>query len=299
MERARATGEPGHLHHADLERAAARGVARRWVGEVGGLRGVVGLVGLTQGGGALESEQALERGGGGDLEIVSGEDADGRAARQGGAERRLDTREPGVLDEGRHDGDVVGQREQREHLRGQAVGLAAGGECAGAQHLGERTRGRRCRAGEIVATPRDDVADAAARVGHVAGVARDHVEVQVHHGLPGGLAGVEAHVVAIGPRLTAIELGLHHVHQRQQLTPLVLAGLEPIAHRRAPRDDERVTRRHGVAVAHGEGVGVGGDPAGLGEVGEDGHGVDLGGGVASRGWRTPGAAGGLWSVVDD
>jgi hypothetical protein len=108
VERARATGEPGHLHHADLERAAARGVARRWVGEVGGLRGVVGLVGLTQGGGALESEEALERGGGGDLEIVSGEDADGRAARQGGAERRLDTREPGVLDEGRHDGDVVG-----------------------------------------------------------------------------------------------------------------------------------------------------------------------------------------------
>ena len=46
---------------------------------------------------------------------------------------------------------------------------------------------------------RDHVPDPAARVGHVATVARDQVDVGVHHRLPGEDAAVHAHVEAIRP----------------------------------------------------------------------------------------------------
>ena len=50
----------------------------------------------------------------------------------------------------------------------------------------------------VVALAGDDVADAAAGVGHVAGVAGDQVDVEVEDGLAGGGADVDADVVAVG-----------------------------------------------------------------------------------------------------
>lgn len=44
----------------------------------------------------------------------------------------------------------------------------------------------------------DDVADAAAGIGDVAGVARDDVEVELGHGLAGGEAIVEAEIESVG-----------------------------------------------------------------------------------------------------
>ena len=51
---------------------------------------------------------------------------------------------------------------------------------------------------EVVALAGDDVADAAAWVGDVAGVARDEVDVEVEDGLAGGFADVDADVEAVG-----------------------------------------------------------------------------------------------------
>lgn len=45
------------------------------------------------------------------------------------------------------------------------------------------------------------MADAAAWVGHVAEIARDHMDVNVRHGLAGSGTGVEADVVAIRLRV--------------------------------------------------------------------------------------------------
>ena len=50
---------------------------------------------------------------------------------------------------------------------------------------------------EIVAPARDHVPDTAGWVGHVAGVARDDVDVEVGDGLAGGLADVDADGVAV------------------------------------------------------------------------------------------------------
>jgi len=44
----------------------------------------------------------------------------------------------------------------------------------------------------------DDLPDAAAGIGHVAGVARDDVEMELHHGLAGGRAVIQAEVEGVG-----------------------------------------------------------------------------------------------------
>jgi hypothetical protein len=53
------------------------------------------------------------------------------------------------------------------------------------------SRAARCAAG-------DDVSHAAGRVGDVAAVARDQVDVEVEDGLAGGFADVDADVEAVG-----------------------------------------------------------------------------------------------------
>ena len=53
----------------------------------------------------------------------------------------------------------------------------------------------------------------AARVRHVAAVARYHVNMQVPDRLPGGRASVEADVVAVGPKLR-VDLRLDLIDQR-------------------------------------------------------------------------------------
>ena len=56
---------------------------------------------------------------------------------------------------------------------------------------------------EIIPLAGDDVAHAAARIGDVAGVARNYVDVQVRNGLAGGGAGVDADIEAVGVVLPA------------------------------------------------------------------------------------------------
>ena len=59
---------------------------------------------------------------------------------------------------------------------------------------------------------------AAAGVGHVAGIPRDHVHMHVRHGLTGSRPAVEADVVAVGLRIESlVEDPLHladQLHQR-------------------------------------------------------------------------------------
>jgi hypothetical protein len=126
---------------------------------------------------------------------------------------------------------------------------------------------------EVVAAARDDVADVAARVVPVAAVARDHVQVQVHHRLAGGLADVGAEVVAVGGEV-AVEAVAYDVDEVEQGALLVGGRVEPRRYQ-APRDDERVADGDGVAVEDGEGQRVGGDPVELGD-GEEGDSTDAG-----------------------
>jgi hypothetical protein len=58
---------------------------------------------------------------------------------------------------------------------------------------------RPSRRGEVVTSPRDDVADAPRRVRHVADVARDDMHVEEPHRLTRRVAGVEADVEASRP----------------------------------------------------------------------------------------------------
>jgi hypothetical protein len=73
------------------------------------------------------------------------------------------------------------------------------------------------------------------------------VHVQVHDGLARGLADVDADVVAVGPQL-AVELPADLGDRGEQRALLARGGVEP--RRDVPaRQDQRVPRRHRVAVA--------------------------------------------------
>ncbi len=84
--------------------------------------------------------------------------------------------------------------------------------------------------------------------------------MQVHHGLPGGLSGVEAHVVAVGREL-AVEQGLHVVDEIEDRLLLGAGCVEPGGDD-AAGDDEGVAARDGEGVAQCECEVVGGDPLG-------------------------------------
>ena len=73
---------------------------------------------------------------------------------------------------------------------------------------------------QVVALARYDMPHAAARVRHITAVTRDDVDMQVPDGLPGGRAGVEADVVAVGPQL-GVEPPLDLVDQGQDVGPLL------------------------------------------------------------------------------
>jgi hypothetical protein len=82
------------------------------------------------------------------------------------------------------------------------------------------------------------VAHAAPRIVHVAAEPRDDVDVEVHDGLAGGGAGVEADVVAVGGELV-VEPALDLVDEGQHGALLVVSGAEPVGGH-AAGDDERV-----------------------------------------------------------
>ena len=70
------------------------------------------------------------------------------------------------------------------------------------------------------------MADAAARVGDVAGVAGDDVDVQVQDRLARGLARVETDVVAVGAKLR-VERGFDDIDEREDGVLLVARRVEP------------------------------------------------------------------------
>jgi len=216
-----------------------------------------GFVGVA---GAGPVEQRLEGVDLGDAQVVPGQPPHPRAAGEGGLELGPDAPQAAVLDERGDDGDLMSAAQERERVLDEGAVGAAGGKGA---DLGAG------RAREVVATARDDVADAAARVVHVAAIARDDVHVQVHDGLPRGLTGVEADVVAVGA-VAGVELRLDLVDEGEQRGALGVGGVEPVGDE-AARDDEGVPGADGVAVAHGERERVGGDVLGRGD-GEEGAG---------------------------
>ena len=121
-------------------------------------------------------------------------------------------------------------------------------------------------------------ADAAARIGDVAVVARDHVDVEVGDRLTAGGGDVDANVPAVGV-VRGIEVAADVVDEAEDGELLVWGGVEPGGDG-AFGDDERVAGGDGVAIADGEGEGVGGDPGRRGEEEERrrrgvfGHAVD-------------------------
>jgi len=106
---------------------------------------------------------------------------------------------------------------------------------------------------------------AAAGVGHVAGIPRDHVHMHMRHGLAGSNPGVEAHVVAIGLRIEPlIEQPLHLAHELHHRRLLRGRAVEEGGHH-PPRDHEHVARRHGKRIEDRKGEGVCAQPLRLGD----------------------------------
>jgi len=172
-------------------------------------------------------EQSGQSVGVGDRQVVGGQHPDGRAPLDGVRELARQLGQARLHDETDHEIDPVELvvAEATDELEQQApVGDAVeqlgrrdgGGGGLVLASVGWAGRGRR----QVVALARDDVADAAPWVGHVASVAGDHVQVQVLDGLTGGGAGVEAHVVPVGP-VPLVEQRLHLVDQVHQVVALV------------------------------------------------------------------------------
>ena len=101
---------------------------------------------------------------------------------------------------------------------------------------------------QIISLLRDHVPHATTRVGHIAGRARDHMDMHMRHGLAGSRATVEADVVAVGLGIEVLVQQLlrvaDEVHQRQLL---FRRALEERRHD-ALRDHEHMPRRHWEAV---------------------------------------------------
>jgi hypothetical protein len=196
----------------------------------------------------LPVKELLERTGLSDLEVVAGDEPHVRTPRHRTTKSVVDATYAALLDERGDDRDVGGSIEERYDVAREGIRRPTGGE---------RVLRRRRR--EVIAFARDDVAHASAWIQNVAAVSRDHVDVEVHHGLPRRLARVEADVVAIRPGLRVVALCLHVFHERHHGCAFVRGGGEPVGNH-APRDDERVPGRDRERVADREGEIVGRDP---------------------------------------
>ena len=107
---------------------------------------------------------------------------------------------------------------------------------------------------------------AAAGVGHVAGIPRDHVHMHMRHGLAGGGPGVEAHVIAIGLRVKPlVEHGLHLANQGHERPLFRGRALEERRHD-PPRDHEHVPGRHRERIEDREAEIICADPLRLGDL---------------------------------
>ena len=206
---------------------------------------------------AHELPQGLRRS---DAEVIPHEEPHLRAGGKGAEETPADDFEPRRLHERGKQVDRAGAREPV----GQARPERPGGACREGQT--QFARGRRV--GKIVALRGNDVAHAAARIGHVAGIARDHVDVHVRHGLAGGGATVEADVVAVGLRVEPlVEEPLHLGDERHKRPLLFLRALEERRHDPL-RDHEDMPRRYRETVADREGERIRAEPLRMGNVEE-------------------------------
>lgn len=122
----------------------------------------------------------------------------------------------------------------------------------------DAARGERAGFAEVVSLAGDHVPDAPTRIVHVAAVAGNHVDVEVHDGLARGLASVEADVVAVG-LVGLVEFRFRLVDELEDRALFFGGGVEP-GRDEAARDDEGVAFGDGVLVVHGEGERVGCDP---------------------------------------
>jgi hypothetical protein len=72
----------------------------------------------------------------------------------------------------------------------------------------------------------DDVADAAAGIGHVAGIPWNQVDVEVEYGLAGRCAAVDADIVTVGS-VVFVDHGFGIVRRVQERGPLTVICVEP------------------------------------------------------------------------
>ena len=130
----------------------------------------------------------------GDAEVVAGDHPQPAAAAKQVAEVFDDAAHAALQPEGDGEVGVPGPAEARPQV-GQE-GVLAEDDRLLVRQLGQCRR-KVC-LGEVVGLRRDDVTDAATRVGYVPGVARDDVHVEVEDRLAGGRADVPADVEAVG-----------------------------------------------------------------------------------------------------
>lgn len=98
----------------------------------------------------------------------------------------------------------------------------------------------------VVALFRNDVPDTAARVGHVARIPRNQVDMEVEDRLPGRWAAIDADIVAIGP-VVLLDDHFDRVQRFEERGAFFGTGFEPGGYV-ADWNKKSVTRRHRVAV---------------------------------------------------
>ena len=192
-----------------------------------------------------------------DVEVVAGQQphlspAVGCRKRHG-----LEFFDASVLTERRKDRDPLGPGKERLHVAQKWVVRPASHQCFSS---GIDSWARH----EVVAFARYDMPHATARIRDVARKARDHMHVQVWHGLAGSGAGVDADVVAVGAQF-GVELTLDGVDEGENRDLLVCRGVEP-SRDESVRHHQRVAKRNRVAIADSKRQVVGGDPAVLGQL---------------------------------
>ncbi len=103
---------------------------------------------------------------------------------------------------------------------------------------------------KVVPLPRNHMAHAAAGIGHVANVTRDHMDVNVRNRLPGSRTTIETDIVAIRLRLKpAVEPTLRFIHQTHQRSLLRLSRIEPSLHN-TPSHHKHMARRNRKPIEH-------------------------------------------------
>ena len=200
------------------------------------------------------AQQKPQGGGGGDAEVVAHKKPHPRPGSHRTEQRLAHVVEPRGLHERREEIDLARPRKP--------VGQPMPERALGASREREPRRLGRSdgRPRQIIPLLGDHVPHAAPRIGHVAGVARDHVDMHMRHGLAGGGATVEADVIAIGLGIEPLVQELLHVADEVHERRLLFArALEERRHH-PPRDHEHMPRRHRIRIEDRKRQMIGADP---------------------------------------